>query len=94
MVVNTDSPWETSPRNSTTGPTDANGLEEALGHHDSSTASSDDLSRPEMSRWRTTLTIATLSGLTTVSSMTTGLLVVALPRMALDLPLPDDLLLW
>ena len=48
----------------------------------------------EQSLWRAALTIATLSGLTFTSSITTGLLTIALPRMAADLALTDSLLLW
>ena len=69
-------------------------LQEILQHSDPIESPPDDQVQLEMSAWRSTFTIATLSGLTTVSSMTTGLLVVALPRMALDLSLPEQLLLW
>ncbi|RYP14276.1 hypothetical protein DL765_006487 [Monosporascus sp. GIB2] len=51
-------------------------------------------SRPEKSLWRASLIIGTLSGITLTSSMTTGLLTVALPTMAADLGLSDALLLW
>ncbi|RYP41581.1 hypothetical protein DL767_000923 [Monosporascus sp. MG133] len=50
--------------------------------------------RPEQSLWRASLIIGTLSGITLTSSMTTGLLTVALPTMASDLGLSDALLLW
>ncbi|RYP53570.1 hypothetical protein DL769_010493 [Monosporascus sp. CRB-8-3] len=50
--------------------------------------------RPEQSLWRASLIIGTLSGITLTSSMTTGLLTVALPTMATDLGLSDALLLW
>ncbi|KAI9688299.1 MAG: hypothetical protein M1820_010281 [Bogoriella megaspora] len=50
--------------------------------------------QPELSLFKCILIIATLSGITTASSMTTGLLAVALPRMASDLHLSDGLLLW
>ncbi|RYP10137.1 hypothetical protein DL764_000847 [Monosporascus ibericus] len=49
---------------------------------------------PEQSLWRASLIIGTLSGITLTSSMTTGLLTVALPTMATDLGLSDALLLW
>ncbi|KAI9674922.1 MAG: hypothetical protein M1822_008984 [Bathelium mastoideum] len=47
-----------------------------------------------LSLFKCILIIATLSGITTASSMTTGLLAVALPRMASDLHFSDGLLLW
>ncbi|RYP64809.1 hypothetical protein DL771_008589 [Monosporascus sp. 5C6A] len=50
--------------------------------------------RPEQSLWRASLIIGTLSGITLTSSMTTGLLTIALPTMATDLGLSDALLLW
>lgn len=48
----------------------------------------------ELSKGRTVTIIATLTGTTVVSSFSTGLLTVGLPRMALDLNLPPNLLLW
>ena len=48
----------------------------------------------QLSRGRTVTVIATLTGITTVSSFSTGLLTVGLPRMALDLNLASNLLLW
>lgn len=50
--------------------------------------------RPEQSLWVAALIMATLSGLTFTSSMTTGLLTIGLPNMAVDLALTDALLLW
>jgi hypothetical protein len=46
------------------------------------------------SLWATTLLITTLCGVTFASSMTTGLLAVAIPTMAKELNIPDGLLLW
>lgn len=43
---------------------------------------------------RTIIVIATLAGVTLVSSLSTGLLTVGIPRMALDVNLPEHLLLW
>ena len=51
-------------------------------------------SYPDFSSIRTFVIIATVACITTASSMSTGLLLVGLPRMALDLQLPDNLLLW
>lgn len=48
----------------------------------------------ELSKGRTVTIIATLTGTTVVSSFSTGLLTVGLPRMAPDLNLPPNLLLW
>lgn len=47
-----------------------------------------------LSRSRTVLVIATLTGVTLANSMSTGLLTVGLPRIAADLRLSEDLLLW
>lgn len=47
-----------------------------------------------LSRSRTVLVIATLTGVTFANSMSTGLLTVGLPRIAADLSLSEDLLLW
>lgn len=46
------------------------------------------------SLWATTLLITTLCGVTFASSMTTGLLAVALPTMARELNISDGLMLW
>ena len=48
----------------------------------------------ELSKGRAVTIIATLTGTTVVSSFSTGLLTVGLPKMALDLNLPPNLLLW
>ena len=48
----------------------------------------------ELSKGRTITIIATLTGTTVVSSFSTGLLTVGLPKMAPDLDLPPNLLLW
>ncbi len=50
--------------------------------------------REELSKGRTVTIIATLTGTTIVSSFSSGLLTVGLPRMAADLELPPNLLLW
>lgn len=47
-----------------------------------------------ISKTRTVAIIAILTGTTLVSSYSTGLLTVCLPRMARDLSLPTNLLLW
>ena len=47
-----------------------------------------------MSKTRTVVIIALLTGTTLVSSFSTGLLTVGLPSMAQDLDLPANLLLW
>ena len=48
----------------------------------------------ELSKSRAVVVIATLTGTTVVSSFSTGLLTVGLPRMAEDVNLPASLLLW
>lgn len=49
---------------------------------------------PELSMGETILLIATLTGITLASSISTGLLTIGLPRIAADLELADNLLLW
>jgi hypothetical protein len=49
---------------------------------------------PERSLVQTILLIATLTGITLASSISTGLLTIGLPRIATDLQLADNLLLW
>ena len=48
----------------------------------------------ELSVARTAIVIATLTGTTVVSSFSNGLLTIGLPRMAKDINLPANLLLW
>jgi hypothetical protein len=45
-------------------------------------------------RGRSIIVIAVLTGINFLSSMSTGLLTVGLPRMAVDVKLPANLLLW
>lgn len=45
-------------------------------------------------RGRAIIVIASLAGVNFLSSLTNGLLTVGLPRMALDVALPQHLLLW
>jgi len=47
-----------------------------------------------LSKARTVFVIATLTGITFTSSMSTGILNIGLPRIAMDLILPENLLLW
>ncbi|KAF2141290.1 uncharacterized protein K452DRAFT_272011 [Aplosporella prunicola CBS 121167] len=49
---------------------------------------------PSYSILRCSVIFAALTGVTTASSLTTGLLAVALPKMAADLEIPNSLLLW
>lgn len=48
----------------------------------------------ELSKVRSAVIIATLTGTTVVSSFSNGLLTIVLPRMARDVNLPVNLLLW
>lgn len=48
----------------------------------------------QLSRTRAAILITTLTGITFVGSMSSGLLTVCLPGIAIDLNLPDNLLLW
>ena len=48
----------------------------------------------ELSAARTAVVIATLTGTTVVSSFSNGLLTIALPRIAKDVNLPANVLLW
>lgn len=47
-----------------------------------------------LSRTRAVILITTLTGITFVGSMSSGLLTIGLPWIARDLHLPDNLLLW
>lgn len=49
---------------------------------------------PLLSGRRTAVVFLSLSGITAASSITTGLLTVARPRMAADLQCPNSLLVW
>jgi hypothetical protein len=49
---------------------------------------------PEMSPVGAYLTIATLTVLTLVGSMSTGLLNISIPRIQEDLQLPEEFMLW
>lgn len=53
---------------------------------------SDDL--PDPSLWKCITMVAALSIVAFVSSMVTGLLTVAMPEMALDLHIEENMLLW
>jgi hypothetical protein len=48
----------------------------------------------DMSRTRATIIIATVASMTSMNSMLSGMLTVALPRIAKDLALKENLLLW
>lgn len=56
--------------------------------------SSDGLQRESLSRGSAVILITTLTGITFVGSMSTGLLTIGLPWIAADLDLPNNLLLW
>lgn len=47
-----------------------------------------------LSKQRTITTIATLSAVCFLSSLSTGLLTIGLPRMAVEIGLPDYLIAW
>lgn len=47
-----------------------------------------------LSKQRTIIAIATLSAVSFLSSLSTGLLTIGLPRMAVDIGLPDYLIAW
>jgi hypothetical protein len=49
---------------------------------------------PTLSKAETVLIISTLTGITAANSMSTGLFTIAIPRIAEDINLPDNLLLW
>ena len=58
-------------------------ISESLTHHDF-----------EISRLRTVVIIGTVASMTLLNSLLTGILTVALPRIAKDLHLADSLILW
>lgn len=47
-----------------------------------------------LSKQRTITAIATLSAVSFLSSLSTGLLTIGLPRMAVEIGLPDYLIAW
>ncbi len=47
-----------------------------------------------ISKWRATLIVISISGISLIGSMLGGIIIVALPTMARDLGIPDNLLLW
>jgi len=53
-----------------------------------------EISIPDISKWRTTAIIGTVACATLLNSLIAGLLVVGLPTMARDLNLEANLLLW
>jgi hypothetical protein len=58
-------------------------ISETLAHHDM-----------EISRVRAAVIIGTVASMTFLNSLLTGILTVALPRIAKDLKLADSLILW
>lgn len=54
----------------------------------------EDVANTGLSRARAVILITTLTGITFVGSMSSGLLTIGLPWIAADLSLPDNLLLW
>lgn len=94
--MTTDSPQATTPVG---GPARPSSGDKAPGEGPSRTVAVVDVEPQDaqpvtQSRWATTLLITTLCGVTFASSMTTGLLAVALPTMAEELDIADGLLLW
>jgi hypothetical protein len=59
-----------------------------------STENISDDQRTNLSRTRAVILITTLTGITFVGSMSSGLLTIGLPWIAADLGLPENLLLW
>jgi MFS family permease len=49
---------------------------------------------PAISKWRATLIISTVALMSLIANLSGGILIVALPTMAKDIGLQDDLLLW
>ncbi|PVH87813.1 MFS general substrate transporter [Cadophora sp. DSE1049] len=47
-----------------------------------------------ISKWRATLVVASISGISLIGSMLGGIIIVALPTMARDLGISESLLLW
>jgi hypothetical protein len=75
-----------------------NSLEASLTHQSSdaqpSMENAYDIRSVNLSRSSAVILITTLSGITFVGSMSSGLLTVGLPTIAKDLNLPNNLLLW
>ncbi|KAI9742461.1 MAG: hypothetical protein M1818_003995 [Claussenomyces sp. TS43310] len=49
---------------------------------------------PQISKWKATLIISTVASVSLIADMAGGILIVALPTMAKDIGLQNDLLLW
>jgi MFS family permease len=60
----------------------------------SSDALTTTLTIPPISKWKATLIISTVASVSLIADMAGGIVIVALPTMAKDIGLQDDLLLW
>lgn len=65
-----------------------------LGSDDEADGNAIEAEGQNISRARAIILITTLTGLTFIGSMSSGLLTIGLPIIAADLKLPENLLLW
>jgi hypothetical protein len=49
---------------------------------------------PSLSRWKTFTIISTVTGITVLNSMQSGIVTVGLPTIGRDLQIPESLILW
>ena len=54
----------------------------------------DAITYPDLSRWKTFTIITTVTGITILNSMGNGIVTVGLPTIGRDLQLSDSLILW
>ncbi|TEA11310.1 Drug resistance protein [Colletotrichum sidae] len=99
LDASTDIPLGSMASEKPTALTAATGLDSGTASADEAavTTDSDEAVHPsdqDLSITAAAVIMATLAGITLTSSLTTGFLVVALPKMARDLAIPSSLLLW
>ncbi|KAK1998054.1 integral membrane protein [Colletotrichum falcatum] len=98
LDTSTDIPLGSMASEKPTALTQATGLDSGTASTDEAAVTdSDEAVHPsdkDLSVTAAAIIMATLAGITLTSSLTTGFLVVALPKMAKDLAIPSGLLLW
>ena len=58
------------------------------------TGLAEEVTYPQLSRWKTFTIISTVTGITVLNSMQTGIVTVGLPTIGRDLGLSQNLILW
>ncbi|KAF5493916.1 putative MFS-type transporter [Colletotrichum fructicola] len=98
LDASTDIPLGSMASEKPTALTEATGVDSGTASTDEAAVTDSDeavhSSDQDLSITAAAIIMATLAGITLTSSLTTGFLVVALPKMAKDLAIPSGLLLW